>query len=61
MTEYLSNNPIVMPRQRIGDTIDMGNLPVHYQRRPSPASKAETRNNTRLTGLDLQRYPTTVS
>uniref|UniRef100_A0A0D9VW65 Uncharacterized protein n=1 Tax=Leersia perrieri TaxID=77586 RepID=A0A0D9VW65_9ORYZ len=59
--EYLSNNPIVMPGQRIGDTIDMGNLPVHYQTRPSPASKVETRNDTRLMGLDLEHYPTTVS
>uniref|UniRef100_A0A0D9XYJ3 Uncharacterized protein n=1 Tax=Leersia perrieri TaxID=77586 RepID=A0A0D9XYJ3_9ORYZ len=37
MAEYLFNNTIVMPGQRFDETIDMGNLPVHYQTRPSPA------------------------
>uniref|UniRef100_A0A0D9XRX5 Uncharacterized protein n=1 Tax=Leersia perrieri TaxID=77586 RepID=A0A0D9XRX5_9ORYZ len=37
MAKYLFNYPIVMPGQRFDETIDMGNLPVHYQTRPSPA------------------------
>uniref|UniRef100_A0A0D9X716 Uncharacterized protein n=1 Tax=Leersia perrieri TaxID=77586 RepID=A0A0D9X716_9ORYZ len=35
MAEYLFNNPIAILRQRIDETTTMGNLPVHYQTRPS--------------------------
>uniref|UniRef100_A0A0D9XIV6 Uncharacterized protein n=1 Tax=Leersia perrieri TaxID=77586 RepID=A0A0D9XIV6_9ORYZ len=37
MAEYLFNYPIVMLGQRFDETINMGNLPVHYQTRSSPA------------------------
>uniref|UniRef100_A0A0D9WDZ0 Uncharacterized protein n=1 Tax=Leersia perrieri TaxID=77586 RepID=A0A0D9WDZ0_9ORYZ len=37
MAEYLFNNPIAILGQRIDETTAMGNLPVHYQTRPSPA------------------------